>query len=110
MSAAQNRGNSLGAMLLMEDATVTIGNNDLLEKVEWKIMPGERWAIVGPNGTGKSTMLKAITGQDTTVKLTTGRLVLHPTAAVRPPLYTRVCIAWTTQLHAVVGTPLPSLR
>jgi len=66
----------------MEDATVTIGNNDLLEKVEWKIMPGERWAIVGPNGTGKSTMLKAITGQDTTVKLTTGRLVLHPTAAV----------------------------
>jgi ATP-binding cassette subfamily F protein 3 len=32
--------------------------------------------VVGPNGTGKSTLLKAITGQDG-VKLTTGRMVLN---------------------------------
>lgn len=72
-------------MLLIEEATVTIGNNDLLEDVELKMMKGERWAIVGPNGTGKSTLLKAITGQDG-AKLTTGRLILHPTARVRSSL------------------------
>jgi ATP-binding cassette subfamily F protein 3 len=49
--------------------------------VEWKMMKNERWAVVGPNGTGKSTLLKAITGQDG-VKLTTGRMVLHPTCRV----------------------------
>ena len=36
---------------------------------------------MGPNGTGKSTLLKAITGQDG-VKLTTGRMVLNDTCRV----------------------------
>eukprot|EP00242_Pyramimonas_sp_CCMP2087_P007232 CAMPEP_0198205076 /NCGR_PEP_ID=MMETSP1445-20131203/8557_1 /TAXON_ID=36898 /ORGANISM="Pyramimonas sp., Strain CCMP2087" /LENGTH=737 /DNA_ID=CAMNT_0043877227 /DNA_START=117 /DNA_END=2330 /DNA_ORIENTATION=- len=75
------RGNSQGAMLLIEGATVTIGNNDLIEQVDLKLMKGERWAIVGPNGTGKSTLLKAITGQEG-AKLTTGTLALHPTCRV----------------------------
>eukprot|EP00976_Prorocentrum_cordatum_P029205 594488-Prorocentrum_minimum.AAC.2 len=78
------RGNTQGAMLLIEGATVTIGNNDLIEDVGLKLMKGERWAIVGPNGTGKSTLLKAITGQEG-AKLTTGRLALHPTCRVTPP-------------------------
>mmetsp|Transcript_15623 Transcript_15623/g.21594 ORF Transcript_15623/g.21594 Transcript_15623/m.21594 type:complete len:684 (-) Transcript_15623:306-2357(-) len=75
------RGNTLGGMLLIRDATITIGNNDLISGVELKMMKGERWAVVGPNGTGKSTLLKAITGEDG-AKLTTGTLALHPTARV----------------------------
>jgi hypothetical protein len=34
------RGNSQGAMLLIEGATVTIGNNDLIEQVDLKLMKG----------------------------------------------------------------------
>jgi len=75
------RGNSQGAHVLVSEATITIGNNDLLEQVDFKILKNERWAIVGPNGTGKSTLLKAITGQDG-VKLTSGSLVIHPTVRV----------------------------
>eukprot|EP01035_Chromulina_nebulosa_P018980 gene18980-24792_t len=37
------------------------GNNDILNGVDWTILPYERWAIVGRNGEGKSTLLKAIT-------------------------------------------------
>jgi Fe-S cluster assembly ATPase SufC len=56
-------------------------------------LTGERWAIVGPNGTGKSTLLKAITGQEG-AKLTTGTLALHPTCRVQrhlPPLPSPAC-------------------
>mmetsp|Transcript_136006 Transcript_136006/g.235939 ORF Transcript_136006/g.235939 Transcript_136006/m.235939 type:complete len:865 (-) Transcript_136006:849-3443(-) len=75
------RGNTLGAALVLEEADISVGSNQLLEGVNFKIMPNERWGIVGPNGTGKSTLLKAITGQDP-VKLASGRLVLHPTFRV----------------------------
>ena len=37
------------------------GRVTLLEAIDWRVMPGERWAVVGPNGAGKSTLL-AIAG------------------------------------------------
>jgi hypothetical protein len=36
------RGNTGGAMMVLEDATVTIGNNDLIHGVDWKMMKNER--------------------------------------------------------------------
>jgi hypothetical protein len=44
------RGDTQGAAVVMEDATITIGNNDLIEGVDFKCTKGERWAFVGPNG------------------------------------------------------------
>jgi len=29
----------------------------LLEDIDWRVMPGERWAVVGPNGAGKTTLM-----------------------------------------------------
>jgi ATPase subunit of ABC transporter with duplicated ATPase domains len=45
------------------DATVVIGDRPLLDRVTWRLAPGERVGIVGVNGSGKSTLLKAIAGQ-----------------------------------------------
>ena len=59
-SAIQYSGSS-GAALDLKGVCVSVGNNDLIKDVEWTIMPYERWAIVGQNGVGKSTLLKAIT-------------------------------------------------
>ena len=30
----------------------------ILDRVDWTVLPGERWAVVGPNGSGKTTILR----------------------------------------------------
>ena len=75
------RGDTKGAAIVLEGADIAIGNNQLLDEVEFKVMPRDRWGIVGPNGTGKSTLLKAITGQEP-VRVSGGRVRIHPTFRV----------------------------
>lgn len=41
---------------------VSYTGREVLRGVEWRIAPGERTAILGANGTGKSTLLGLITG------------------------------------------------
>ncbi|MDF2581299.1 MAG: transporter ATP-binding protein, partial [Microbacterium sp.] len=53
------------------DAGVSYGDRVVLEKVEWRVAPGERTGILGVNGAGKSTLLGLISG---TVEPTTGRV------------------------------------
>jgi ABC-type molybdenum transport system ATPase subunit/photorepair protein PhrA len=33
-----------------------------LQDVDWKVLPGQRWGLVGANGCGKSTLLRALCG------------------------------------------------
>ena len=58
-SSPQIRGSSSGAVIELKDVCISIGNNDILTNVNWQILPKERWALVGRNGEGKSTLLKA---------------------------------------------------
>jgi ATP-binding cassette subfamily F protein uup len=44
------------------DASVTFGQRRLLDKVTWRLAPGDRIGIVGVNGSGKSTLMRAIFG------------------------------------------------
>ncbi|QLD10665.1 ABC-F family ATP-binding cassette domain-containing protein [Microbacterium oleivorans] len=53
------------------DAGVAYGERIVLEKVEWRVAPGERTGILGVNGAGKSTLLGLISG---TVAPTSGRV------------------------------------
>jgi len=59
-SAIKYDGKS-GAAMEINGVFVSIGNNDLLTDINWTIYPRERWALVGRNGEGKSTLLKALT-------------------------------------------------
>jgi len=52
------------------DATVDVGDKRILDKQTWRLAPGERTGIVGVNGAGKSTVLRAIEGSQ---PLTTGK-------------------------------------
>ncbi|MBY4676925.1 ATP-binding cassette domain-containing protein [Marinobacterium arenosum] len=47
-------------LIRLEKVSVAFGDKPLLEEVEFQIEPGERVALVGLNGAGKSTMLKVI--------------------------------------------------
>jgi len=44
------------------DATVSFGDRRLLDRVTWRLAPGDRIGIVGVNGSGKSTLMRAIYG------------------------------------------------
>ena len=49
--------------LRIQDLSVTIGSNVIIEQVNLHVHCGEMVAIIGPNGAGKSTLIKTILGQ-----------------------------------------------
>ena len=61
------------------DATVRFGDRTLLDRVTWRLAPGERVGIVGVNGAGKSTLLQAISGE---VALAAGRRKVGKTVSL----------------------------
>lgn len=52
-----------GTVLEVHDVDLTLAGRRLLRKVSLALRPGERIGIVGPNGIGKSTLLRVLTGQ-----------------------------------------------
>lgn len=59
------------------------GPRVVLDQVDLCIRPGEFWFLLGPNGTGKSTLIKALLGL---VRPRTGVIRLHPDLARRERL------------------------
>lgn len=49
--------------LRVQDLTVKVGSNVILDKIDMHVHCGQLLALIGPNGAGKSTFLKAILGQ-----------------------------------------------
>ena len=45
------------------DVRVVAGDRVLLDRVTWRLAPGERTGVIGVNGSGKSTLLRAIAGE-----------------------------------------------
>ncbi|WP_282342222.1 ATP-binding cassette domain-containing protein [Pseudomonas sp. PS02288] len=50
-------------LLKLSDVSLAYGTTPLLDQVSWQIAPGERVCIIGRNGTGKSSMLRVIKGE-----------------------------------------------
>lgn len=48
----------------MEDTSVTYQGKKVLNGINWRMKPGEHWAVLGHNGAGKTTLLSLILGDN----------------------------------------------
>lgn len=56
--------NSQETLIEMNNVNVGWGDNHVLVDLNWKLNKGEHWLIRGPNGSGKTTFLELITGDN----------------------------------------------
>ncbi len=66
-------------MLNIEHATLSLGGRDLLVEATWRVHPGDRVGLMGPNGCGKTSLLRVITGE---LDLERGTVQLRPGVAL----------------------------
>lgn len=65
---------SSDAILLLENLTVKLGNEEVLSRFSLEVGPGERIALLGKNGSGKTTLLRVVAGLK---KLESGRRMIN---------------------------------
>jgi len=66
-------------LITLDDACLAFGHVALLDKAAFQLDAGERVALIGRNGSGKSSLLKALAGQ---ASLDDGRLWRQPGARI----------------------------
>jgi iron complex transport system ATP-binding protein len=52
----------MSPVLEIDGLCVRRGNAVMLRDVSWTVMRGQHWVILGPNGCGKTSLLKSVTG------------------------------------------------
>jgi iron complex transport system ATP-binding protein len=55
-------GLSLSKPLLATEHLTLATTRDLVRDLDWQVLPGQRWCILGRNAAGKSTLLRALAG------------------------------------------------
>lgn len=58
----------MASVLKLNRVTVSRGNKNILDTINWTVQDGQRWVVLGPNGAGKTTLLSIAAAR------------LHPTA------------------------------
>ncbi|MBT3275071.1 MAG: ATP-binding cassette domain-containing protein [Spirochaetales bacterium] len=62
-------------LIELDNVTLRVGDRHLLPGSSWTVRAGEHWAVIGPNGTGKTTLLRALSGDTPVVS---GKIKRNP--------------------------------
>ena len=77
----------------LEHVDLDRGDRAVLRDITWRIQPGQRWALIGHNGAGKTQLLKLVAG-DVWPTPGTSRLYRLGTGSQREPLGIKELIAY----------------
>jgi len=55
-------GESDAPILDIDGLSISRSGTVILSRVSWRVRPGEHWVILGANGSGKTSLLAALTG------------------------------------------------
>jgi len=69
-----------GDLIRLEHVTLRVGGRWILPDTSWTIAQGQNWVVLGPNGSGKTSLTAALTGE---VPVVAGLRWLNPDA-IRP--------------------------
>src|SRR3989338_4454666 len=50
------------SFISLKGVTIRAHEHTLFERLNWAIKSGEQWAVIGPNGSGRSSLMRAIAG------------------------------------------------
>ena len=83
-------------MIVATDMSLTLGNQTILDQVSFKVARGESVGLVGPNGSGKTSILRCLLG----LVPFAGRAAIHGHDVVRDPLAARTMVSYVPQRAA----------
>jgi branched-chain amino acid transport system permease protein len=67
-------------VLDLQSIRMTRGDFEILRGIDWRIEPGERWALLGANGSGKTSLLNVLSGLS---RLNSGTFMINGRNATR---------------------------
>ncbi len=83
-------------MIIATDLCLTLDERVILDRVSFTVGRGESVALVGPNGSGKTSILRCLLG----LVPFAGRAVVHGHDAVREPVTVRTLLSYVPQKAA----------
>src|SRR5262249_53171954 len=83
-------------MIVANDLCLALDGCMILDHVSFTVAPGESLGLVGPNGSGKTTILRCLLG----LVPFAGRAAIHGYDVVQDPLAARALVSYVPQKAA----------